>query len=304
MVATTLALIMFGIGIGGAALVISKVWWFPELASNWSSIDDTLVITTIVTGIVFVVLHLIMGVSIMKFSTRDGLVAKNWHENHKLEKTLIIIVSIGCVILLGPALGIYANYLDAPEDAMEVDVLGWQWAWGYRLPGEDGVLGRTNPKLFSNSNFFGVDPDDPASHDDQLVFGPLFLPKDRPAKFSMRAKDVIHSFYIPEFRIKMDAVPGIITESWATPIKTGNFQVLCTELCGVSHYLMRSTVMVVEQDAWDGWAQNQMTVAKMMNLSEPEPEPTEKDETADESDGEVAEATESADVESTDSEQE
>ena len=132
-----------------------------------------------------------------------------------------------------------------------------QWQWSYRLPGEDGALGRADSRLISVENPLGVVPDDPAGADDVIVeAADLHLPIDRPVKMLLRSIDVLHDFYVPEFRAKMDMVPGMITYFWFTPTRTGEFEVLCAELCGTGHGFMRGYVLVETEEDYQAWLES------------------------------------------------
>src|SRR5690606_10066189 len=120
-----------------------------------------------------------------------------------------------------------------------------QWHWLYRFPGEDGVLGTVEIAYTSVDNPFGINPDDPNGQDDVLVAHPeLHLPLGQPVKLLLRSTDVLHNFTVPQFRVKMDLVPGMVTYQWLTPTQVGSYEVLCEELCGLAHYAMRGRVVV------------------------------------------------------------
>ena len=132
------------------------------------------------------------------------------------------------------------------------------------MPGADGVLGTTDVRNITPDNPLGLNPSDPAGQDDLVVeFDELLLPLDRPVKLLMRSVDVLHNFYVPEFRAKMDMVPGMVTFVWLTPSRTGRFEVICAELCGVGHAFMRGGVQVVEGEAYVAWLDQQQTFAEM-----------------------------------------
>ena len=135
----------------------------------------------------------------------------------------------------------------------------------YRLPGKDGVLGTTDIRNIDDENIFGMNMDDPNGLDDILVDADdLHILKDQPVKLNLRALDVLHDFYVPQFRAKMDMVPGMITYYWFTPIKVGEFEVLCAEYCGTGHYAMLGYVIVDEQDDYNEWISEQMTFEEIM----------------------------------------
>src|SRR5262245_54731300 len=156
--------------------------------------------------------------------------------------------------MLAPGLVVWAKFVTPPEDASIVEVVGQQWNWSYRFPGRDGKLGATDARLVTVDNPFGMNPDDPQGQDDVLIANPeLHLPMGKPVKRLLRAKDVNHQFAVPQFRVKMDMVPGMVTHFWLTPTRTGTFDALCEQLCGIGHFAMRGRVVVDEQPAFDSW---------------------------------------------------
>ena len=167
--------------------------------------------------------------------------------------------------MLIPGLFVWNQFVTVPDDATEVEVLAKQWSWAYRLPGKDGKLGTSNVRLINDDNPFGVDPNDANGQDDLLIDGEdLHLPLDKPVKMLLRSIDVLHDFYVPEFRAKMDMVPGAVNYFWFTPIRSGTFDVLCFELCGVGHYVMRSKVVVEDDAAYGAWLTEQVTFKKSL----------------------------------------
>jgi len=120
-------------------------------------------------------------------------------------------------------------------------------------------------------NPFGMKPDDPAGLDDVLVAGgELHLPVNIPYKFVLRSKDVLHNFTVPQFRVKMDLIPGMTPYTWLTPTRTGRFDILCEELCGIGHFAMRGAVVVDEQAAFDDWLDSYPTFAEVLERPTPD----------------------------------
>ena len=160
---------------------------------------------------------------------------------------------------------VWDKYVDPPEDAFQIEVMAQQWYWNFRLPGEDGILGLSDFDNIDEDNTFGINLDDPNGLDDILIEGDdLHILKDRSIKLNLRSIDVLHNFYVPQFRAKMDMVPGMITTYWFTPIRTGEFEILCAEYCGTSHYAMRGWVSVDEEDDYKEWLSEQTTFGEMM----------------------------------------
>jgi cytochrome c oxidase subunit 2 len=237
-------------------------WWFTPIASNWKMMDDTVNITFVVTGIVFVAVNLFMACAVFLFRHRQGLRAQYSPENKKLEWWLTILTSVGVAAMLTPGLFVWAKFVTVPKDAAVVEAVGQQWTWSYRFPGRDGVLGTTDAKLITPDNPFGIDPKDPKGQDDILVMSQeLHLPINKPVKVLLRSKDVNHQFAVAQFRVKMDMVPGMVTYFWLTPIRTGRFDVLCEQLCGLGHFAMRGRVVVDEESAFQAWLSSQPTYA-------------------------------------------
>ena len=239
-------------------------WWLTPLASNWKQMDDTLTITLVITGLFFVVINLLLGYIVWRFRHRDGHRAAYEPENRRLERWLIGLSAVGIMALLAPGLIVYADYVRPPHEATAMEVVGQQWQWAFRFPGRGGQLGTTDPRFSSATNPMGINPDDPNGQDDVIVLGPeVHLPLNQPIKVLLRSKDVLHDFYVPPFRARMNMVPGMVTSFWFTPTQAGKFDILCAQLCGVGHYNMRGHVVVEDQAAFDAWLSKQQTFAML-----------------------------------------
>ena len=240
-------------------------WWFTPIASNWGFIDDTILITFWVTGVVFVAVLLFTAYCVYRYSYKEGNRAEYKPEDTKLEIWLTVLTSVGVVVMLAPGLFVWNQFITVPDDAVEVEVMGQQWQWSYRYPGADGVMGTSHAANIDSDNTFGLNPNDANGQDDILIEGDeLHLQLGKPVKVLLRSIDVLHDFYVPEFRAKMDLVPGLVTSFWFTPIRTGTFDILCFELCGVGHYDMRSTVIVEEEADYQAWLAEQSTFSELM----------------------------------------
>lgn len=247
-------------------------WYLTELASNWSTIDDTITITFWVTGFVFVAVNLFMAYSVIRYRYDKNRRSDYEPENKKLEWWLTGITTVGVAAMLAPGLWVWNDFVNVPEDAHEVEAVGQQWHWTYRYPGEDGQFGTVQSQLVSDANPFGMDPDDPRGFDDVLVDSPeMRLPLDRPVKLLLRSKDVLHNFTVTQFRVKMDLVPGLVSHMWLTPTRTGRFEVLCEELCGIGHFAMRGAVVVDTQEDFDAWLAAQPTYAELRDMPDGDP---------------------------------
>ena len=259
------ALSIFLITVGSIAFHFWSPWWWTEVASNWGNMDDTIILTFWITGFVFVAICFFVAYCVWKFSYKKERRAEYKPEDKKLESRLTWFTAIGVAALLAPGLVVWNQYVTVPKDAYKIEVFAYQWGWKYRLPGEDGVLGKTDIRYINDDNPFGLILEDPNGKDDLLVDAQeLHLLLDRPVKFELRTIDVLHNFYVPQFRGKMDMVPGIITFYWLTPTRTGDFEVLCAEYCGSGHYAMRGRVIVDKEQDYKKWEANQITFEKML----------------------------------------
>lgn len=248
-------------------------WQLTEIASNWSSIDDTISISLWVTGFVFVAVNLFMAWCIVKYRYRPERRAKYEPENKKLEVWLTALTTIGIAGLLAPGLLTWGKFVTVPAGAENVEIIGQQWHWKFRFPGEDGRFGNIRPGLVGPGNPFGLDPEDPAGRDDILVDSPrVLLPVGQPVKAMLRSNDVIHNFQVAQFRAKMDLVPGQVSYVWLEPTRTGEFEILCAELCGIAHFAMRGMLEVVEQERFDQWLAEQPTFQESVDAGSGDPE--------------------------------
>jgi len=260
-----LAIVLLLLVVGSVLFHVLSPWYFTPIASNWGMIDDTVHITFWVTGIVFVAVNLFLAWCVVRY--RHGKVKHAMYEpeNKKLEGWLVVLTSVGVAAMLAPGLVVWARFVDVPKDAAVVEVVGKQWYWSYRFPGADGVLGTDDARFISDKNPFGINPDDPHGQDDVLIASPeLHLPMGKPYKALLRSTDVLHDFTVPQFRVKMDLVPGLVTHLWFTPTRAGKFDVLCEELCGVAHFTMRGKVVVEDDAAFTTWLASYPTFAQSM----------------------------------------
>jgi cytochrome c oxidase subunit 2 len=143
------------------------------------------------------------------------------------------------------------------SDSNVVEMTAQQFSWGFHTPGADGRFGKKDPSLVSVTNQLGLDPDDPADKDDLVHYNELHVPLGKPTILYMTAKDVIHSFFVPEFRVKQDIVPGLRTPLWFEPTRVGRYEIGCAQLCGVGHYVMRGDVVVDTPEDYEKWLASQ-----------------------------------------------
>ena len=253
-------IIFFLVILGSILFHIFTPWYWTDVASNWGSMDDTITLTFWIGGGVFILVCLFMVYCVFKYSYKEGRKAEYKPEDKKLERILTWLTTLGVAALLAPGLIVWNQFINVPSNAIHVDVMAWQWNWQYRLPGKDGKLGTTSITNISDNNPFGINLDDPYGKDDILIQSDkLNLKNNRPVKILLRSVDVLHNWYVPQFRAKMDAVPGTITYYWFEPNKIGEYEVLCAEYCGVGHYGMRGRVEVQDEQNYENWLDEQET---------------------------------------------
>jgi len=238
------------------------------IASNWGYIDNMMGATFWITAAGFVAVILFMAYCLFRFHHKEGRRAAYEPENQKLEGWLAIGTTIAVIALLAPGLFVWGQFINVPEGAMEVEAMGQQWQWSFRFPGADNRLGATDTLFIDANNPYGVNPNDPRGQDDILASsGDLHLPIGKPIKMLLRSIDVLHDFYVPEFRAKMDLVPGIVTYFWFTPTKTGEFEILCSAFCGIGHPQMRGRIIVDSPEDYASWLTSLKTFAQLHSFS-------------------------------------
>ncbi len=259
----SLALVLWLVPIVAIALGAKR--WLPTLASeHGAGIDRMLSYLLLTVGGLFVVGHLILGYFIWRFGG-EGRVSyrlaspqteRRWS---LIPVVLMTVIAEGGVFALG--LPVWAKFYAAaaPTDAIPVEVTAEQFAWNVRYPGEDGKLGRTDPQLISLDNPLGLDKNDPAARDDMVLLNDLRLPVNRPARIRLRSKDTLHSFFLPNLRVKQDAVPGMTIEIWFVPTAVGTYEIACAELCGFGHFTMRGLLQVMRPEDFEKWRKEEPT---------------------------------------------
>ncbi len=240
-------------------LFIAQPYWFPPLASEHGGrIDSLFMAVLVVSGIAFVLVQGALGFFVARYGENSGEHAAYWHDNPKVEAILLIVTAVILTVLVFMGQRVWASiyFADAPQDATIIQVTGEQFSWNFHYAGFDGQFGRTDTKLITQTNTVGIDRADPSAKDDILSISDMHVPVGKPVRLRLRSKDVIHSFFLPNFRMKQDAVPGMAIEVWFTPTKTGTYEIACAELCGLGHYRMKAALTVDEsQEKFNQWLQ-------------------------------------------------
>jgi cytochrome c oxidase subunit 2 len=228
-------------------------------------VDSMLWVTLAVTGIVFIATQIILFVFAYKYQEDTNRKVVFFAHSTKLELIWTVIPAIALTVLV--VIGLRNWFLftgEPPKNAMVVEVTGKQFGWIYRYPGKDGSFGKKYFKNIDNaSNSLGLIWDDELAQDDIVMEQTVYLVKGKPVKFVLGSRDVIHDVGLTQFRLKMDAVPGIPTTMWFTPKYTtkemkeitGNpnfqYEISCDQMCGNGHYSMKGVIEVVDQEEFD-----------------------------------------------------
>ena len=275
---------MFGYGVGLSAA-----------SAHGDTLDTTFNITLIFTGIVFVLTQIALFYYSWKYRETKTSTAQYIPHDNKLEIVWTVIPAVVMTFLVVNGLNVWNEVMAdvgpdevAGKDYIEIEANGYQWAWQIRYPGADGLLGETNFRLIEPANNpFGQNWEDPKNLDD---FHPneIVLPVNQKVRVRITARDVLHNFYLPHFRLKMDAVPGMPTYFVFTPSKTTeeyrlqlsknenyqmpadpddpeskarwevfDYELACAELCGRGHYSMKKIVRIVEEGEYKAWLKTQ-----------------------------------------------
>jgi cytochrome c oxidase subunit 2 len=238
----------------------AKTWWFPPpISEHGIAYDAQFMRTLVVVGIIFILAQFALGYAIVKFRN-DGRRAGYSHGNNKLETlwtSATALLFLGLVVM-GTRIWAGVHFDEAPPDSIVVEVTAKQFSWTFRYPGPDGKFGRTDLKLVNDSagNPLGIDDKDPAGKDD-IVSASLKVPVGKHIKLNMHARDVIHNFFVPELRMKQDIVPGMEIPLHFRADQIGIYEVPCSELCGLGHYQMRTTMQVMSESDYEQWKQQQ-----------------------------------------------
>jgi cytochrome c oxidase subunit 2 len=263
----------------------------PVASEHGVITDELFWITMAVTGVVFLITHVLLFIFPYKYQYKEGRKAAFYPENHKLE---LIWTVVPGVVMAGLVISGWMAWSDitapAPEKAHVVEIMGYQFAWDVRYPGKDNVLGDYDYRLINASNSHGIDFTDKNSIDD-FPSPKVVIPKGEPVLFKIRARDVLHSVFAPHMRLKMDAVPGMPTRFWFVPTKTTaemraelndpefEYEIACTEICGRGHFSMKKVIEVVEPAEYRKWLAEQKSFVQQ-NPSLAEGLKTEKKEIA------------------------
>lgn len=270
------AMFMVFLVLGTTAAVWSFIdatqYFLPEASSPHGRRVDTLfwIAMSIVTA-AFVLTNTTLFYFAFRYQAKKNYKAAYYPENHKLELIWTVVPAIIMAVMVFTGWRAWRDIMsEAPASAQEIEIVGKQFNWIVRYPGaDDNKLGNFNYKLIDNNNDTGIDFSDEKSFDDFTSTTEMHIPVGRPINLKIRARDVLHSVFIPHMRVKMDAVPGMPTRFWFIADKTTEqmkndlnnqdftYEIACTEVCGRGHFSMRIRLIVEDEDSWKKWCAEQ-----------------------------------------------
>ncbi|MBI4369909.1 MAG: hypothetical protein HY547_06745 [Elusimicrobia bacterium] len=243
-------------------LINNYGWGLPVAASTVAGgIDFGIRIIHVAMFVIFILWAIFFTYLLIRYRRMDGVKADASHGRliwSLAPDVVVLIFEISLIVLYAiPAWSRIKIKFPTPDESHNLEIVAEQFGWIIQYPGADAKFGRRSPALVNASNPMGLDPEDPAAKDDVIGVNELHLPLGKPTLVQLTSKDVIHSFFIPEFRIKQDAVPGMKIPVWFEPTKAGQYELGCAQLCGVGHAIMRADVFVHEAADYDAWMTRQ-----------------------------------------------
>ncbi|SFS94882.1 cytochrome c oxidase subunit II [Sphingobacterium wenxiniae] len=261
-----LAFIYYGYSVWGA-------WaWKPAATEHGKDIDTMFIVTTVIITFVLVVVHILLLSFSYIYRMRLNRKAYYYPHNDAIERLWTIVPAVVLTILVLFGFFTWRKITNIPEElqksALQIEVLGEQFMWRVRYPGADGEFGKRNYKLTTGTNPYGIDFNDKSAWDD-VDGADIVIPVNRSVRFHIISKDIIHSFYIPDFRVQINAVPGMTNYFQFTPTLTTeemrdqlndptyDYVMLCNKICGSAHYNMQKKVVVVTEAEYKEWLSKQ-----------------------------------------------
>jgi cytochrome c oxidase subunit 2 len=247
-----LALAMLVVMAAGLALA-SRSWYPPVASDHGVSIQRMLDYTLVVTGVFFVVGHLVLAWLILRAPKASDAVTprRSWWVALVPALGMAVVAEGGALVLALPAWNRY--YGAPPADALTLEVTARQFLWIFRYAGPDGRWGRTSVEHVTPENPLGLDRASPGGADDVVALNEAYVPVGRPVRVLLRSYDVIHSFFVPTLRLKQDAMPGMTVPIWFRPTEPGELEVACNQICGLGHYRMRAVLHVASEAEMTRW---------------------------------------------------
>jgi cytochrome c oxidase subunit II len=240
----------------------------PNYSAHGAELDTLNVYVHWLMLILFIGWGLVFAFMLLRFrASKHKTASYHGTKSHISKWAEIAVFAVECVLLFGISIPAWSRWTTRPEPAknpLEVRVVGEQFAWNVHYPGPDGIFGRTGPTHVTSSNPLGIDPTDPHAKDDVATLNQLHLQVDRDVIVRLSSKDVIHSFFLPQMRVKQDAVPGMQIPVHFKPIRTSGgpvpWEIACAQLCGLGHYRMKGQYHVHTKGDFDKWMSEQVPV--------------------------------------------
>jgi len=244
-------------------------WGLPVAASTYArDIDFGIRLIHWAMFTIFILWAIFFTYLLIRYKKRDGVPAEREPEHHGIISTslipdiIVMVFEIGLIFFYAiPVWSKVKTVFPKESEANRIDVIAEQFAWNVHYPGADGKFGKRDLAKIHFSNPIGLDHDDPAAADDVVLANEIHMPIGKPTLIRLTSKDVIHSFWVPEFRVKQDAVPGMTIPVWVEPNRVGTYELSCAQLCGFAHSLMRATVVVQTPEDYEKWLKSVAPVA-------------------------------------------
>ena len=235
----------------------------PQASAHAADVDQLIVLLHWLMAILFVGWGAFFLYTLVRFR-RSANPKANYAgvKSHSSSYLDVVLALVEAVLLVGfaiPAWATRVNELPAEGESTVVHVVAKQFEWHIHYPGPDGIFGRTAIDLITPTNAIGLDRDDPAAADDLTTINQLNLPVDKPVIMHLSTQDVIHSFAVAELRVKQDIIPGQEIPVWFVPTLAGDFEINCSQLCGLGHYRMRGFVSIQTESEFQDWFAEEMT---------------------------------------------
>lgn len=237
-------------------------WGLPLAASTFAGeIDFGIRLIHWAMLLIFVLWGIFFTYLLIRYRRRAGVSAQSAHGGvvaSLIPDAIILIFELALIFLYAiPSWSRIKFDLPKPEEANNVRIIAEQFAWNVQYPGTDGKFGRRDAKFIDSGNVLGLDPEDPPGKDDIVTLNELHVPLGRKTLVQLTSKDVIHSFFVPEFRVKQDAMPGMEIPLWFEPTIAGKFEIACAQLCGIAHANMRGDVYAHSPEEYREWLKAQ-----------------------------------------------
>jgi cytochrome c oxidase subunit II len=258
------AVVLTLITLVSVAFFVMHTWWLPvDISTTGPAVDHQLEETLIGTGVLFLAGQLLLGY--FAWTARDPNSkdkVKSFPGGSKpLVTAAILVVGVEVFTLTFVGSKAWGAIYLAPPDpqAIHIDVQAEQFAFYFRYAGPDGQFGGVHPDKIDDGsgNYFGLDPANDVAARDDIVAGSLVVPINKAIALTLHSKDVGHSFYVRELRVQQDFVPGLDIPLHFTATKTGKYEIVCTQLCGLGHYNMKAYLEVMEEPDYEQWLKTQ-----------------------------------------------